>query len=252
MTYFNAKAAAQANETAIRLYQVLYDFKMKCGIKRVNMIGHSMGARVLASFFDKFNQISINSEGKAVMNTSDNVNVKVDTEEGKTNSLDIQELSRNLPQFGAVLFVNAEADLSMFQSGYKKCMHQLADSITVIVDTTDFALKSAQYFNYLEQWYRGERLDLCLGRCEFQIYDNLENNEQGSLLDIDVVNASAIGGSNVDKNRHCYFHLSRQTLEDMRELIVSRKRAKDRKGRLVRYEGNFFDFLVAPSYISKL
>ena len=218
----------------------------------MNLIGHSMGARVLASFFDKFNQISINADGRAVMNPVDISIEKLNMEEGTTNSLDTQELSRNLPKFGAVLFVNAEADLSMFQSGYKKCMHQLVESITVIVDTTDFALKSAQYFNYFEQWYRGERLDLCLGRCEFQIYDNYENNEQGTLLDIDVVNASAIGGSNVDKNRHCYFHLSRQTLEDMRELIVSRKRAKDRRGRLVRYEGNFFDFLVAPSYISKL
>lgn len=72
---------------------------------------------------------------------------------------------------------------------------------------------------------------------------------QSLLLDIDIINTSSITGSNIDKNRHCYFHLSRQTLEDIRETIVSRKRAKERSARLIRSDGNFFEFLIAPPYI---
>ena len=53
----------------------------------------------------------------------------------------------------------------------------------------------------------------------------------------------------MDKNRHCYFHLSRQTLEDIREGIVLRKRAKDRTARLIKSDGNYYEFLVAPPYI---
>jgi hypothetical protein len=268
VTYFQAKAAAEANETAIRLYQLLYDFKTKCGVKRVNLIGHSMGARVLASFFDKFNQMYINDDGKAVMRPSEpsptspsssitiSMDTKFDIEKGKTAIHDVLTVVargsvRNelLPTFGACLFVNGEADLTTFQSAYKKCMHELAESITVFVDTTDFALLSAQYFNYLQCWQQNEPLALCLGRCLTQIYDNYENNDQGALLDIDTINAGLIDGSNVDKNRHCYFHLSRQVIEDIRELIVSRKRAKDRTGRLVNNEGNLYDFLIAPPYV---
>ena len=216
------------------------------------MIGHSMGARVLSSFFDKFNLISIDGQGRAVMNDIAPTQV-VDIEKltSSQNKLTAADYS-HLPKFGAMLFVNGEADLPVFQSGYRKCMHELADSITVIVDTTDFALGWAQKFNWVQQWKNNQKFATCLGCIYAPIYDNEENNKNGQLLDIDVINASMIAGGNVDKNRHCYFHLSRQTLEDIREIIVSRKRAKDRKGRLIRSEGNLYDFLVCPSYISKI
>lgn len=224
------------------------------------MIGHSMGARVLSTFFDKFNEISIDSEGRAVMNITcvndvpNNV-ASSDVEKGKPSSASESKLTgdlSHLPKFGAMLFVNGEADLPVFQSAYRKCMHELAESITVIVDTTDFALGWAQKFNWLQQWKNNEKFAICLGCIHAPIYDNEDNDSNGNLLDVDVINASMIAGSNVDKNRHCYFHLSRQTLEDIREIVVSRKRAKDRKGRLVRSEGNLYDFLVCPSYISKI
>ena len=196
---------------------------------------------------DNGNTNSINSkDNNNINNNANNKNISKNNNKPLTTDTPHPNL---LPKIGAVVFVNGEADLTVFQSAYHKCMYELADSITVLVDVTDFALLAAQHFNYIKQWYFKEKLSLTLGRCLTQIYDNYENNNHGHLLDIDVINAGFIGGSNVDKNRHCYFHLSRQVIEDIRELIVLRKRAKDRTGRLVKNGGNLYNFLIAPAYV---
>ena len=103
----------------------------------MNMIGHSMGARVLASFFDKFSEIYINSEGRAIMRECDSVPVSVSvTQAAQADTVvDIEKAVSfssspqndkvkvkrsdcgHLPAFGAMLFVNGEADLPVFQSG---------------------------------------------------------------------------------------------------------------------------------------
>jgi len=53
----------------------------------------------------------------------------------------------------------------------------------------------------------------------------------------------------VDPVRHCHFDLSRETLEDIREALVGRRRARERTGRLVESSKNYYDFLVAPPYV---
>lgn len=77
---------------------------------------------------------------------------------------------------------------------------------------------------------------------------DLETTQDDSeLLDIDLVDTSSIF-SNVQKLRHCYFNVSRDVLEDIRDVLVSRNRAAQRNARLVNREGNVYGWLQAPPF----
>ena len=68
------------------------------------------------------------------------------------------------------------------------------------------------------------------------------------LLDVDVVNTSNVM-SNVHELRHSFFYLSREMIEDVRELMISGQRAEFRQARLRKRDeaGNVFDVCVAPA-----
>ena len=88
------------------------------------------------------------------------------------------------------------------------------------------------------------------------------------VVNCDVINSSSLQ-ANVHDVRHSFFSLSREVIEDCRELLVRRRRASQRRGRLCRrqcqpyvapshryiheheseQESNIYDFLVAPSFI---
>lgn len=68
------------------------------------------------------------------------------------------------------------------------------------------------------------------------------------LLDVDFISSSTVQ-FNADDKYHCYFDLSREVIDDARELIIFRHRADHRKSRLIRREGNLFDFLIAPPHV---
>lgn len=45
------------------------------------------------------------------------------------------------------------------------------------------------------------------------------------------------------------FNLNSSLVEDLRDLLVTQRRAHQRRGRLEPRGGNVFSFLVAPSYV---
>jgi pimeloyl-ACP methyl ester carboxylesterase len=63
-------------------------------------------------------------------------------------------------------------------------------------------------------------------------------------LDVDVINTS-FTDTNVGSNRHSYFRLNESIVEDIREIILHKRRAKGRAG-LMHQRGNAFIFLTAP------
>lgn len=168
---------------------------------------------------------------------------------------------------GAVLFVNPEADLDEF-IGTAPRMKTLCESLTVYFDNNDGALKWAEIANRRPQCSEITRPSL--GR---SILTPILS-PHGDLLDVDFINGTSVS-SNVHKLRHSYFSLSREVIEDTRELIVTSKRAFDRHARLAVREqinpacpiqqqhrdtqtmigyncassSNIFDFLVAPSFV---
>ncbi|CAD2109674.1 hypothetical protein YYG_02369 [Plasmodium vinckei petteri] len=70
-------------------------------------------------------------------------------------------------------------------------------------------------------------------------------------LDVDVIDTTWLG-SNVHTLRHSYWSLNREIIEDIRELIVTRKRARQRTSRLDRREGNVWVYRVAPSHLKSI
>lgn len=54
------------------------------------------------------------------------------------------------------------------------------------------------------------------------------------LVDLDVIDTTFVD-QNVHAMRHSFWNLNREIIEDIRELMVTRKRARQRMGRLDRW-----------------
>eukprot|EP00921_Rhytidocystis_pertsovi_P001013 GHVQ01001727.1.p1 GENE.GHVQ01001727.1~~GHVQ01001727.1.p1 ORF type:complete len:341 (-),score=45.40 GHVQ01001727.1:794-1816(-) len=70
-------------------------------------------------------------------------------------------------------------------------------------------------------------------------------------LDLDVIDTTFMD-QNVGGMRHVFFNLNREVIEDLRELILQRKRAFLRTSRLDRRAGNVWVYRVAPSFLKSL
>ncbi|XP_954926.1 uncharacterized protein TA03480 [Theileria annulata] len=79
----------------------------------------------------------------------------------------------------------------------------------------------------------------------------IETRKKKHWLDVDVIDTTCLG-SNVHALRHSYWFLNREVIEDLRDLIVNRKRAQDRTSRLDRSLGNTWVYRVAPSNLDTL
>ena len=153
--------------------------------------------------------------------------------------------------FGSVILVNAETDMSAFLSGINSIASKV-ENITIYGDSNDQALFWAELFNHPQCgcWQRNNESSLGRGILRLESSNNLPSPPcyyyQGVL---DIINATSVS-SNVHELRHSYFSLSREVIEDIRELIVTRRRAEHRKSRLTRrYDSNIFDFLLAPPHM---
>ena len=71
---------------------------------------------------------------------------------------------------------------------------------------------------------------------------------RGVPLDMDVIDTSWMD-SNVQKLRHSYFNVNTQLIDDIKEIITTKRRACERAGRMTHRRGNVWSFLSAPKYI---
>ena len=71
---------------------------------------------------------------------------------------------------------------------------------------------------------------------------------KGEPLDMDVIDTSWMD-SNVHALRHNYFNVNRWMLDDIRDTVVTRRRAHLRSGGLTHRRGNVWSFVGAPKYI---
>ena len=71
---------------------------------------------------------------------------------------------------------------------------------------------------------------------------------KGAPLDMDVIDTSWMD-SNVQDLRHNYFNVNRFMIDDIREVLSTKRRAHLRPGRLTHRRGNVWSFLSAPKYI---
>ena len=65
---------------------------------------------------------------------------------------------------------------------------------------------------------------------------------------MDVIDTSWMD-SNVQGLRHNYFNVNRYMIDDIRDVLLTKRRAHLRGGRLTHRRGNVWSFLGAPKYI---
>jgi len=70
-------------------------------------------------------------------------------------------------------------------------------------------------------------------------------------LDLDVIDTTFLD-NNTDALKHCFYNISREIVDDIRDVIVCGMRAEERVNRLDRRRGNVFCFRVAPRSVTRL
>lgn len=111
--------------------------------------------------------------------------------------------------------------------------------------------KGTQNFEFMKRkakkMFRGVTADLrlkILGR----VTDKVTDDATGEPLDIDVIDTSYMD-ANVHSMRHNYFNLNHGLIEDIRDLLVTQRRAHQRTSRLEWLGSNVFAFVVAPTHV---
>ncbi|EKX73023.1 conserved hypothetical protein [Theileria equi strain WA] len=246
--YAIAHSTSSATKTAFLLMLKAF---LDNGIRDVHFMTHSMGATMFLSAFADI----LNSEDKDIFKPLDS------NEHG--NQLRILTVTLLNPFHPVQEFI--EHDYPRLK---KYCSH-----ITIFSDTNDKALRVAEIitlkkrlgrcvnnlftFSEIEdpEKVRGYRSTLCSIVLPFTMEESSlhrpKKDKKRTWLDVDVIDTTCLG-SNVHAMRHSYWFLNREVMEDLRDLIVSRKRAEQRTSRLDRSLGNAWVYRVAPVNINTI
>ncbi len=238
------------------------------GIRNIHVCAHSMGSRLFCSAFPEVKKHLVKPQSGA-----------------SSPQLASEELSsvplEGLLELTTVTLLHPEHALYTFIERDYDELHAYCKTITMYMDRSDGALKLAEFVNNgpelgmhpyalvqsarqrQEANLRGTHghmasLKIGLGH-RLRGYDDPEElslspSGANPALDIDVIDTSWMD-TNTQGPRHSYFHVNRWLIDDLAEVITTRKRAASRPHRLVKLDvegktrGNVWAFLAAPSWI---
>ncbi|CAG8558446.1 12529_t:CDS:2 [Ambispora gerdemannii] len=223
--YWEAKKQAMSTEVVNDFKTFLNELNAS-GFQAIHLIGHSLGCALILEYSSIFESIFVTHNKTFVSTTA-------------SSSLTLSSSNKTLIKLSTITFLNPDTELYKFYHHYstlsKHCAH-----ITVYSNARDFALKVREY--------------LCDAPSLGRHTDNLifENK----LLDVDLIDTTQLD-VNIHKIRHNFFNLNRLLVDDLRDIIVLGKRARERRTRLsrkvtglmMRSESVVYTFLVAPSYV---
>lgn len=208
-TYYASQKVADSEQLQQTFDAFVHKVVSKRDIKKVHVLSHSMGARAAL---------------KCVANSRF--------------------------QFSQVILAQPEVNLIDFRL-LAPCLTQRCDNVTVYVNRGDFALWCTEGLNrvWSQEGSYLERILGCpqpsLGRASGHPLTDMDGN---IIARVDLIDTSGMS-SNVNQIRHSFFHLSRESIEDIREVLVTGRTASERQSRLIRREGsNVYDVAVAPMY----
>lgn len=156
--------------------------------------------------------------------------------------------------------MNPEANLCQFVNHHYEQLKNYCDLITIYGNENDGALGPAEWFSRQKMlgFYTTSTLCAKMNNPIRSLAGVLSDEHVGQHqqtevtvmlpLDLDLIDTTYLD-ANVHEVKHSYFSLNRSMVDDMRELIIRRERAKDRRSRLVHIDGNVYTFLNAPSYV---
>ncbi|PHJ22047.1 transmembrane [Cystoisospora suis] len=251
---------ARENANNPRIQDCFRDFILSLrdnGIRQIHIMAHSLGSRLLMNSLHRF--------------AEDIFNKSLDLD--GTDQLGLGA-SRDKMHLVTLIFLNPEFFLDDFVRHEYSFLRQYCSNISLFCDAHDGALWWSELFSGRQ----------ALGRSVFGLYTRPKGSgsDTGSdvarklppvyaetmacfqgyepdylksdtreWLDLDVIDMTWLG-NNVHAMRHSYWPLNREIIEDIRELVVTRKRARQRTSRLDRREGNVWVYRVAPSSLTSI
>ena len=208
-TYYTSQIVADCAELQQTFEAFVGNVTSRGDIKKIHVLAHSMGARAA-----------------------------------------LKCVSSSRFHFGQVILAQPEVNVEDFRL-LAPCMTQRCENVTVYVNRGDFALWCSEGFNRVWR-QRGPCVERILGYPQPSLgrasVHPLTDIDGHIIARVDLVDTSGIS-SNVNQIRHSFFHLSRESIEDIREVLVTSRPASERQSRLIRREGsNVYDVAVAPLY----
>lgn len=255
---------ARENAKNPQLHAAFTDFLRSLrdnGIRQLHLLAHSLGSRMLIMSLHRIEQEGLLLKLK---NLEDIGASRSQLSPSDQKKLHIVSLN----------FLNPEFFLEDFVASEYSFLRQYCSNISIFCDAHDGALWWSELFS-------GKQ---AMGRSVFGLYARPHYMESGDdvqadlrkpplyasstaffqgyepqhmqadtrdWLDVDVIDMTWLG-HNVHSLRHSYWSLNREVIEDLRELIVTRKRARQRTSRLDRREGNVWVYRVAPSSLTSI
>ncbi|KAG0331846.1 hypothetical protein BG004_001483 [Podila humilis] len=264
MGYFNAKAVGCSDSVVHDLLQFIEDLYAS-GFHRVHILAHSMGARIVLSAIRKgifdgtfAEQESINLEPSLISTAGSDSNLRAKSLVRHTSSqskcpvsptsdrTSTASLAADKPgriHLATFTLLNPDADLNVFLEEDYWTLTRYCTHITLYADAHDGALFWSQVLGRQDSLGRHPR--------------TLIYTPTGQVLDVDVIDTTSLD-VNIHSIRHNFFNLNRMLVDDLYDVIVLGRRAREREGRLSSRwtfspegvaNGEVYTFLCAPSYV---
>ncbi|KAG8457470.1 hypothetical protein KFE25_003774 [Diacronema lutheri] len=240
-TYFVAARFAQGHAVAADLRATLRALR-ESGVRELHVLAHSMGAAVLAAAIG-----AISAELGAELEPG-----RIAGARAREHDAELGACAPPALRLRTATLVNPELFDASFWEGPFVALSRVCAHITIYGDEDDRALRWSERANRMRT----------VGRLRGAPYRRPAPPAGGGAgtagaggasapgaqwADVDVVDMTWLD-ANVHALRHNAFGLNRMMVDDLREVIVERRRAAQRV-RLVRRVGNVFSFLQPPSHV---
>eukprot|EP00192_Tetraselmis_astigmatica_P010092 CAMPEP_0117654190 /NCGR_PEP_ID=MMETSP0804-20121206/3612_1 /TAXON_ID=1074897 /ORGANISM="Tetraselmis astigmatica, Strain CCMP880" /LENGTH=821 /DNA_ID=CAMNT_0005460455 /DNA_START=29 /DNA_END=2494 /DNA_ORIENTATION=+ len=243
-----SKRSAESEEVTEDLVDMLRGLDLG-GFKRVHILAHSMGVRVLTAAVPKMMEL-VKGPEKSQQNL---VNATpVQTSRRLEHGLSIASITLLNPEIGLVDFLNKGA----------KGLRALSRVVTIYGDLKDNALWSGELWNSLDATFIGGKQEVesgmyedstcCCGSCVYErslgTYLYHIKDPHGEYIDIDIVDTTFLEANMQQGVRHNSFAVNKDIVEDVREILTTGRRAAERS-RLEPRGDNVYSFMAAPAHV---
>ncbi|KAG0249434.1 hypothetical protein BG011_009317 [Mortierella polycephala] len=264
MGYFNAKKVGCSDDVAKDLRQLIADLR-EAGFQRVHILAHSMGARIVLSALRKGYLNDVLAEREVMADGEPSLMSSVIESEtqlkARRKSVRYRDSVSGAPrpqssaslhedghltgpaQLASFTLLNPDADLDIFLEDDYWTLSKYCPHITLYADARDGALFWSEVLTRKKSLGRHPR--------------TLVYKPTGEALDVDVIDTTSLD-VNIHSLRHNFFNLNRMLVDDLYDVVVLGRQAREREGRLSSRwtfstegieNGEVYTFLCAPSYV---
>jgi len=221
--YWCAHSVASDNDVHRDMMRFLISLR-EAGIRQLHIMCHSMGARIfLRSFAHLKNLFSLR-----LISPRNSFQADLDR---IANGKSLQS-AVELIHLVNIVFMNPDYELETFKNDFHELKHYCA-KITLYADHRDAAVRIA--FKMTTKASLGNHVEALV-------------DSKGNALDIDLIDTGDLD-RNTNSSFHAFFNINRLMVDDLWDLIVLRKSARERTSRLKRAVGGIYRFCILPSSV---